>query len=93
MTTLSLRNLAQNSTLTNVCRVVVFVIFLGLVWRQRGMAISPIRWTDVICIGPILASLFCKPSGRVFWFLWGIAVGGFVVHMLLLKYLVPGVHP
>jgi hypothetical protein len=93
MNFVALKSLPDNEAFTNICRLVGILICIGLVWRQQGIAIFPIRWTDVIFIGPLSVAVFFKRSGRPYWFLWGLAAGSFVMYTILLKYLVPGVHP
>jgi hypothetical protein len=89
----ALKSLANNETFTNICRLVGILICIGIVWRQQGITIFPIRLTDVLFIGPLSVAIFFKRSGRPYWFLWGMAAGSFVTYMVLLKYLVPGVRP
>ena len=75
----SLKSLTASKALTNVLRLVGILVCIAIVWRQSKISIFPIRLADVIVIGPLAVATFCKQSSHLFWFLWGIAIGGLLV--------------
>ncbi len=74
--------LAKILTLENAraifSRLISVLICIGIVWWLSGVSIFHIQLIDAIRITPLLAAIFFRPSGRVFWFLWGLGTGGFL---------------
>jgi len=84
MSGLSFESLANKRVSTTVFRIVATLFVLGIMWRHQGISILPIRLTDIIIISPLAASIFFKDTGRPFWLLWGIAIGGLLMIMALM---------
>lgn len=70
--------------LPNVWPLIATVIGLGFL---RWVGVVPVHFTmlEGVLVGPILAALLFKPSGRTFWFISGIAIGSILAAIVLSK--------
>jgi len=87
-------SLGDTTSRTSVFQMVAVAICAGFMLWVQGIKIYPVRITEAISVGPILIAMLCKSKWpRAYWFLWGMAIGGFLMHILLVKYLVAGANP
>jgi hypothetical protein len=85
--TLSPIKVNLREALKSILRMTAILICMGLLEWQQGIAIFPVRLSDVFLVAPLLAAVFLKRSGQAYSFCWGLGIGAFFMHMVELRYL------
>ena len=76
------KRLAGNEVLKSVFRLAIAFTCIWILEQHKGGASFPIRRPDILLLVPAAIATFFKRNDRPFWFFWGIAVGGFVMHFI-----------